>query len=157
MEGNNSFQNGQESKENYDIDDSPMVDTIGREQAYYVNTSKEFNDHYQLSANSRKMQCYTENQEDNSIRIDLAKTMKKYSKEFSPNTNINKNNTAQIVYVRNSDPRLTNKSDKNEIRNDTRRLSSIQIEVSAEDDKFSNLPQNPSSKLSDSHQKQNNS
>lgn len=157
MESNNSFQNGQESKENYDIDDSPMANSTGREQANYANTSKEFQEHYKLSANSHKLQCYTEHQEDNSIRIELAKTMQKYSKELSPNMNINKNHATQILYVRNSEPSLSENSVRNENRNDTRRLSSIQIEVSAEDDKFSNLPQNPSSKLSDSHHIKNSS
>lgn len=84
MEINNSFQNGQESKEIYNIDDSPMVNSTGREQEYYARTTKGIDHAYDFSEHSHKQQCFTDHRDDISMGAEFGSTSQKNANNYSP-------------------------------------------------------------------------
>lgn len=79
MEINTSLQNGQESKENADIGDSPHINSTGRESTYYANSGKNFFKPHDFSGQSQRHQCYTEHQEDSSLKAEFGSSAQKYT------------------------------------------------------------------------------
>lgn len=94
MEINNSFQNGQQSKDDYDIADSPMVNTTGQQQNFYARTALDFGKEYELSANTLQQHCLTEYREDNSMKADFN----------NPTYDVDKFSQSSSIYQRKSDP-----------------------------------------------------
>ena len=151
---NNSFQNGQESKEHHHIDDSPMVNSTGRESEFYGNSLKESNK-YALSSKNFNQHCFTEQQEDNSMKGEFGSTSHRYENNLSPKFNDARCSQGSSGNQRNSDPSQFTPNDrskklhvkfknpemeyeqtpvkKSSVLNDTRHLSSVQIEFSEEE------------------------
>jgi hypothetical protein len=154
----NSFQNGQESKEHHDINDSPMVNSTGRESEFYRNTLKDSNK-YALSSNNFNHHCFTEQQEDNSIKGEFGSTSHRYETNHSPKFNdvrcsqgssgnqrnsdpsqFTPNNRSKNLHVKFKNPEMEYEQTpvkKSSVLNDTRHLSSVQIEFSEEEKRAS--------------------
>ena len=174
MEANDSFQNGQESKEVDSRGDSPFMGSPGRAQQYYNQNFSNFTGPQKLSANSQKQKCYTEQNEENfragvasaSMKLDnlfkntVANSMDPGTKtfEYKPGSSGNSDQPSSKIskeYNRVSNPSVEKESTPakgSASQNEPVKLSSVQVDFSDEGEVGSSSNQHASSSGGDGSQ-----
>lgn len=156
MEINTSLQNGQESKEIYNIDDSPMRNSTGREEEFYSWKSNPFKNSSSQGSSSQNHVCHTENKEESSVVVECGSISCRHADGVSSTFQNNCPDRQNCHSERKSDSQKTEVKAMNETYskfqtppaeivespmkrssnfNDTRNISSIGFEISEEEQK----------------------
>ena len=83
MEINTSLQNGQENKITYNAEDSPMVNSTGREEEYYSWNSNPFKNSSSHGSSNPNHICHTDNKEESSVVVECGSISWRHGEGFT--------------------------------------------------------------------------